>query len=564
MEGRAMTDPTLVRAMPAANVTGDPYGPPEPDLRTYLRVLSRRKWIILLTTVAVGGAALGLSLLQTTQYTGIAQVLLQPTQTVQLNNSASGTPTLTPTDITTQIQLVNSTPVKLAVEKQLGLPQDTTKAPKVDVTEVGQTNVIQIAATDPRPKQAARVANAYANNYITVQQQQEVGSLLAAASQIESKITSLDSQIAILDAQAKTAPPGQQAGLAAQRTALVNQEAAFKAEQAQFQLNSALQNGGAQLVTPAVVPTSPSSPKKKRNFLLGMVIGLILGIGAAFGLEYIDDSIRSKEDLEKAGVGLNVLGLIPEVATWKDESVPQVIAASAPTSTVAETYRSLRTSIQFVGIDRPMRIIQVTSAVAQEGKSTTLANLGVVLAQAGQRVAMVCCDLRRPRLHEFFGLDNAVGFTSVLLGHSSLADAVQPALPDQDHLWLLASGPPPPNPSELLSSPLAGEVLRTLASEFDTVLVDSPPVLPVTDGAVLSAHVDGVVLVAVAGLTGSKQLGRCIELLAHVNAPLIGTVLNGVSDAAGYGYSYRYGGSPSYTARQAAPEQRAPAPVREA
>jgi capsular exopolysaccharide synthesis family protein len=243
-----------------------------------------------------------------------------------------------------------------------------------------------------------------------------------------------------------------------------------------------------------------------------------------------------------------------------------LVSSAAPSSGAAEAYRTLRTSIQFVALDRPIRIVQITSPVAQEGKSTTLSNLGVVLAQAGQRVVMVCCDLRRPRLHNFFGKENRVGFTSVLLGQTSLADAVQPALPDQDHLWLLASGPEPPNPSELLASPLTGEVLRTLASEFDVVLVDSPPVLPVTDAAVLSAHVDAVIVVSVAGITGGKDLRRTLELLSHVNAPVVGTVLNGVTKGAVYGYSYRYnssshGGYGGYGTRTASsdPAERRPA-----
>jgi len=525
-------------------VPGDPYGPAEPDLRSYLQVLSRRKWIIIWTTVAVTAAALAFSLVSAKKYTATADVLLQPSQSLA-TNSNSPSATLTPTDVATQIQLVTSAPVKEAVAKALRVP--ILEVPKVSVTEVGLTNVIAVAATDADAARAARIANSFANNYINIEQQQEVASLLAAASQIESKISSLDTQIATLDTQLATAPPGQQASLQAQRTALVNQEAAFKGEQAQFQVNSALQNGGATVATPAVKPISPSSPRPKRNLALGFALGLILGVGLAFGREYLDDSIRTKEDLEKASGDLSVLGLIPEVTSWKDAETPRLVSSVAPNSRVAEAYRSLRTSIQFVSLDRPVRIIQVTSPVAQEGKSTTLSNLGVVLAQNGQRVVMVCCDLRRPRLHTFFGQDNKVGFTSVLLGQTSLSEAVVPALPDQDHLWLLASGPEPPNPSELLASPLAGEVLRTLASEFDVVLVDSPPVLPVTDAAVLSAHVDAVFVVAVAGLTGGKALRHTLETLNQVNAPVVGTVLNGVTKGGGvYGYSNRYSSS-SYT-----------------
>lgn len=287
------------------------------------------------------------------------------------------------------------------------------------------------------------------------------------------------------------------------------------------------------MTTPAATPTSPSSPRPTRDLAIGLAVGLILGIGVAFGLEYLDDSIRSKEDLEKAAGGVTVLGLIPRLNTWKDEEAAHLASLYSPASSTAEAYRSLRTSIQFVGIDRPVRIIQVTSPNAQEGTSTTLANLGVVLAQAGQRVVMVCCDLRRPRLHHFFGLDNEVGFTSVLLGQSPLAKAFQPALPDQDQLWVLASGPPPPDPSELLASPVSREVLRALALEFDLVLVDSPPVLPVTDAAVIAGYVDASLVVAVAGSTTGRGLERAVEVLGQVNAGVVGTVLNGVSDEAG-------------------------------
>src|SRR3954451_13891935 len=186
-----------------------------------------------------------------------------------------------------------------------------------------------------------------------------------------------------------------------------------------------------------------------------------------------------------------------------------------------------------------MHTVQVTSPRAAEGKTTTLANLAVALARAGQRVVMVDCDLRRPRIHDFFGVTNEVGFTSVLLGELPLSEAVQ-EVPGERLLMLLASGMLPPNPSELLASQRTVQILAALQSESDVVLIDSPPMLPVTDAAVLCARVDATLLVTRAGTTGRRELARAIELLHQVDAPLVGTVFNGVSDESAYGYTYSY------------------------
>ncbi len=209
-----------------------------------------------------------------------------------------------------------------------------------------------------------------------------------------------------------------------------------------------------------------------------------------------------------------------------------------PKSAAAEAYRTLRTSIQFVALDRPLRIIHVTSAGAGEGKTTTLANLGIAMASAGDRVCMCCCDLRRPRIHEFFGLDNTVGFTSVILGQESATGAIQ-RVPNVPYLSLLASGPLPPNPSELLASERAAEVIRSLAAMYDIVLLDSPPVLPVTDAAIISAVADATIIVIAMGESTRREISRTVEILDQVHATLVGTVLNAISEDTADGY-YRY------------------------
>jgi capsular exopolysaccharide synthesis family protein len=238
-----------------------------------------------------------------------------------------------------------------------------------------------------------------------------------------------------------------------------------------------------------------------------------------------------------------VLTLVPTVDSWRDRAQTELVSQSKPKSPAAEAYRTLRTSVQFVGLERTMQVLQVTSPVAAEGKTTTLANLGVALARAGKRVVMVDWDLRRPRIESFFGVDNSFGFTNVVVGDASLADAVQ-AVPGEPGLAVLPSGPTPPNPSELLSTRRAADILRALADAADYVLVDCPPVLPVTDAIIVSGIVDATMLVVTAGSTTKRQTGRAVELLRQIDAPLVGAVLNGVGSGGrgyGYGYGYEYG-----------------------
>ncbi len=340
-----------------------------------------------------------------------------------------------------------------------------------------------------------------------------------------------------------TAGPDQSAvreSVSGQRQALVQQQALFKQTLDQLTVDANLASGGAQLVGDAVVPTAPVKPKPLRNAVLAVVVGLLLGVGLAFLAEYLDDSIKTREDLERIASPVPVIALIPAVLGWKERDDVQLVSVSAPSSPAAEAYRTLRTAIQFVALDRPMGVVQVTSSNASEGKTTTLVNLGVALAKAGQRVILVCCDLRRPRLHEFLGLSNEVGFTSLLLGNAPLSRTLQ-QVPGVPRLRLLASGPLPPNPSELLSSGRTKEVFAALKGEADIVLIDSPPVLPVTDALVLFRQVDATLMVFSAGQTTQKQAATALAMAKQVNAPLVGTILNGVTTPGGYANQYSYG-----------------------
>jgi capsular exopolysaccharide synthesis family protein len=288
----------------------------------------------------------------------------------------------------------------------------------------------------------------------------------------------------------------------------------------------------------ASLPGGPSSPRPKVNLALGLLVGLALGIGAAVLRETLDTTVKGKDDLQRL-TGSTPLGVIaedPEVA--KRPLVVQVEAQSPR----AETFRQLRTNLQFVDVDRPLKTVVMTSASAEEGKSTTACNLAITLAQAGVRTILVEADLRRPRVADYMGLEGAVGLTSVLTGLTSLDEALQPW--GRNAMWVLASGPLPPNPSEILGSHQMSELLKTLEDRADVIVLDSPPLLPVTDAAVLARHADGAVLVVRHGKTRREQVTRALEALQGVDARLLGTVLNWAPvkgpDADNYGYGPGY------------------------
>jgi succinoglycan biosynthesis transport protein ExoP len=517
--------------------------PAEPDIGDYARIVWRRKFTVLIAMVVVVTVALVFSYTQTPKYAATAKIVLRLRVTGLFG--ANAVPIDAARAVQTEIEAIQSDPVKERVREKVG------SAPKVRVSAVGNADLIAVRAESTSPNLAASVANAYADSYLEFRREQNLNEVLANSQQIESKVREIQRQIDELTASTDNLPPcvdartnpgpcTQRESAAQERNALITQQLSFRERLNQLQVEQNLTGGGAQIGTPASVPSEPFEPTPRKNAVIAAVLGLLCGIALTFLFDYLDDSVKDKEDFERAVPRLPVIGLIPQVPEWKTKDQARLVSMAAPTSPPAEAYRILRTSIQFLTLDRPIRMIQVTSSSAQEGKTTTLANLAVAFANAGIRTVAVCCDLRRPRLHQFFGLDNAVGFTSVLLGSVPLAKALQP-VPGQEGLLILASGPLPPNPAELLSSSRSAELLANLAMHADMVLIDSPPVLPVTDALVISQHVDSTLLVSAAGVTTRKAAARAFEMLERVNAPMVGGILNGVADEAGYGgYASRY------------------------
>jgi capsular exopolysaccharide synthesis family protein len=304
-----------------------------------------------------------------------------------------------------------------------------------------------------------------------------------------------------------------------------------------------------RVISEAPVDTNPISPNRRANLVLGTILGLGLGIGIVLLIAYADTTVHSPDELVEKG--FNVLAAIPAIETVTRRSVravddtrangvlsPHLISASDPDSPITESYRSLRTAIQFASIVEPIRMLLVTSSVPQEGKSTTSANLAIVLANSGMRTLLIDCDLRRPIAHANFGLAKEPGLVNALIGEMPVEQAIRPS--GIKNLDILSSGSIPPNPSELLGSKRMSDLLDALRDQYDLVLIDSPPVGVVTDGVILSTKVDATVAVVRAHKTRMEFLERTNDEIGRVGSPLLGVVLNEFDASQSYGSSYKY------------------------
>ena len=321
-------------------------------------------------------------------------------------------------------------------------------------------------------------------------------------------------------------------------------------------ISEAGQQENVRIIDNAIEPLYPIKPKKKLNLLLGALLGLGLGIGLAFVIEYFDNSIKNPEEIER--MGFPILSIIPEISpkeiaqrngstNGKGNFIEEegklietrLITHFDPKSPISEAYRTLRTNLQFKfknGHDK--MVIMVTSSAPKEGKSTTVANLAITMAQMGSRTLLVDTDLRRPVIHSIFNLQKDKGITNYLMNRLTFEEVLKPSI--IDNLFIVTSGPIPPNPSEILASQEMKRFIQEAKDQFDVILFDSPPVIAVTDAAILSADVDGVVLVVKAHQTHRDAVRRAKTLLENVSANIFGSLLNGVKIEKTYGTYYYY------------------------
>lgn len=519
------------------------------EVRPYFRAALRWWWLILLSTSL---AAVG------SYITSSRQPRVYSTSTTLMVGQIFREANPSSQDFYTTAQLAQSyaqigrrQPILQATIDSLDLQTSWQSLQgQVYIQQIPNTNLLEVSVFDYSPERAVAIADEIARQLILQspsspenQARQERGGFIRTQlDDLESRIES--GQARIKELQAELAEAFSARKIQDLQTEISSLETLINGWQANYaELLRFLEGGDSSnyltVIEPAQLSTRPVSPAVNRNVLLAAAVGLVLAIGAVVLLEYIDDTIRSPDDVSET-LGLTYLGGIGRI----DGKDPQekLIAATKPLAPESEAYRMIRSNLQFMADNQSMKSLLITSPAPSVGKSTVASNLAVIMAQADLKTIIIDADLRRPTLHKIFGTSNSEGLSNLLYFpgleiHSQLKDT------EMKNLRLITSGPLPSNPTELLGSRQMAQLLQCLEEMVDVIILDSSPVLAVTDALVLSNKVDGVILVTKARSTSSDITHRAIKNLQQVGANILGGVLNQIpkKDQDGY-YFYNYYG----------------------
>jgi capsular exopolysaccharide synthesis family protein len=520
----------------------------EPDLRSYLAIIARRRWFVIITTLLFVAVAMAASLLPPPKYRVRAQVLTtgvnDPVALIFGGNNSGDLDR----QASSELAYLTSSEMRFEAANAYNGSLEGGEVFQVSAEPIRTSenqnltsSVVELSLVSSDPEEAATLLNVYANTYVQIRENQQAEELIAVTdllqeqlAQVQAQIDEVSQPIAELERQLNEGNDAERqaaaaqidetrAGLLPQLNPLNAQAGELRTQIGDLQFGVELAAAGnAELLSGAGVPDSPVSPNLPLNLAIGVVFGLFLGAALAFVRDYFDDSVKSKEVVDQV-TGVATLGLIP-----KFQGSSELVTVAQPSAPAAEAFRSLRTAVKFLGVERQVRVVQVTSPSPAEGKTFTSVNLAITFAQAGDRVVIVGGDLRRPRMEQMLDVPLTPGLTGVLIGDVTLPQAIQ-TVPAVSNLSVLPAGQPPPNPSELLSGERARRLIDVLGQTYDIVVIDCPPVLPVTDSLVLARMVDITLLVTSANKTSKRALSRAVELLRQVDAPLAGTVLNSLS-----------------------------------
>jgi polysaccharide biosynthesis transport protein len=521
---------------------------PSRDLsaRHLLGIVRKRAWIIIAVAVVVTAFTYFLAARSSDIYQASTSVQVTGSSSADIfSTSGADSQTDSKAAIDTEIQLLQSNRIRTKVNQALG--QRAAAIGQVTMSSIGDAHVVKIAVNSTSPEVARDAANAFAQVFVSSRRDQLVADLENQADKLNSKAVQLGTQIQDIENQIASHPEGADVpSLQAQQAGLVAQQQDFSQRASQLEVEASLRTSDVQQIDSPEVPTTPISPKPARDAALALALTLLLGVGIALVIDRIDDRITGPDDLTMATGGLPVLASVPIYSPDRKRGIRKLphgprklVPLNSPD---AEVYRTLRSNLRFSNLGKTKQIIMVTSPLGGEGKSTVTANLAVSLAEGGHRVVAISGDLRRPVLAGIFGVDETkVGLTSVLVGDRTLPSCLVPVgLPSGHEFFVLPSGPLPPNPAEILDSRAMGELLSKLSrSDVDFVLIDCPPVLPVSDPLAIAQFADGVIMVSVVGRTRAHSLTEACDRMHKVGADVLGVVLNGIPTVRGR-YPYYY------------------------
>jgi non-specific protein-tyrosine kinase len=500
------------------------------ELRSYLSVFSRRKWVIILSVILGTAAAALISFLSTPQYVG--------TTTLRVLTSGTGSVTNARPDIAYTERLLNtyarilaSNSVRQQLRDEVGMDQ----VPLISVQLIPGTELIRIVAEAPDPEDARDAANAAAQLLIRQNQEFYSGGTGQTLQQILQQQLA-QAEIELEDARSEyeqilTDSPDNTVLIAAASQALDARERSYNTLLTQYEaarLEEAINANAISVVEEAVLPRNPAKPRHPINIALGAAIGLVGGVALAFLLDNLDTKLYTQEQIESA-TQMMTIGRIP--AAKEDMGIARLADGNYPQ---LESFRRLRTNILAGANGGGPQVVLLTSAKRGEGKSTVCANLAVTIAQSGREVIVVDCDLRLPTAHKYFDLPNKRGLTNILTGEVTYDEAVQ--YTTYPRVQVITSGPLPPNPTELLGSQQMIDLIDELRQKYDFVLLDTPALLSVADAAVLAPTADNVILVVAQAVTSRDDVDTVRQQLSNVRVKSMEVVINRAEANGSYAY----------------------------
>jgi capsular exopolysaccharide synthesis family protein len=502
-------------------------------IREYLRILRRRRWLVLGTFLGVVFTTWVVSTRMTPIFEATTQLELQTTPSGNPQQQFEGGG-VDERDLQTQATLMKSHAVLSRAAKELRLTSVNDLKNAVDVELVRDTQIVEIRVEHRLPEEAEAWANAITSAYQAYRQERIIERIVALSESIGKQIQEAETKIAALD-QSVASGARDLAVVKNERDSLVTSRQALEAQRQNLPGVEAIRSGSGLVIAPAEASDSPVRPKTITNLAFGGVIGLLLAVGLALLTETLADRITSPEEIEER-LSTTVLGHVPSVKEAKGGDRASLVLLDDPVSGAAEAYRTLRTNLRFLSLERPLNAILLTSAVPGEGKTTTATNLAVAFAQAGTRTILLSADLRRPSAHKFFGLPDTVGLVGALNPEVPIDETLQAT--GIKNFRIMSAGGLPPNPTEILGSARFSVLMNSLIEASDTLIIDAPPALGLADASALASKVDGVVFVVDTHLVTRRELSHAADQIRKAGGRIIGAVVNSVEPEEGYGYYY--------------------------